>query len=47
LRLQQWRMKMGAFSLLGLVIAWQAFDRIYPTLFATGISFFYAGYRFS
>ena len=31
LRLQQLRMKMGAFSFLGLVIAWQLFDRVFPT----------------
>jgi Zn-dependent protease len=47
LRLQEWRMKMGAFGFLGLVIAWQFFDRAYPTLFASAIEFFYAGYRFS
>lgn len=47
LRLQEWRMKMGAFSLLGLVIAWQLFDRIYPDIFAIGLRSFYAGYRFS
>ena len=47
LRLQQFRMKMGAFAFLGLVIAWQLFDRIFPTLFALGLKAFYVGYRFS
>lgn len=47
LRLQQWRMKMGAFSFLGLVIAWQFFDRAYPQLFDTATRMFYLGYRFS
>lgn len=47
LRLQELRVKMGAFSFLGLVIAWQLFDRIYPDLFALGLNAFYAGYRFS
>lgn len=47
LRLQNLRLKMGAFSFLGLVIAWQVFDRLYPTLFALGLTAFYAGYRFS
>jgi Zn-dependent protease len=47
LRLQDLRLKMGAFSLLGLVVAWQVFDRFYPTLFAFGLDAFYAGYRFS
>ncbi len=46
-RLQQLRMKMGAFSFLGLVIAWQLFDRVFPTLFAMGIGLFYTGYSFS
>jgi Zn-dependent protease len=47
LRLQQLRMQMGGFAFLGLVIAWQVFDRFFPTLFVTGIRVFYAGYRFS
>lgn len=47
LRLQQLRMQMGAFAFVGLVVAWQVFDRIYPTLFSTGIEIFYLGYRFS
>ncbi len=47
LRLQALRLKMGAFSFLGLVIAWQLFDRIYPDIFALGLNAFYAGYRFS
>jgi Zn-dependent protease len=47
LRLQEWRMKMGAFGFLGLIIAWQFFDRAYPQLFDTATRLFYAGYRFS
>jgi len=47
LRLQQFRMKMGAFSILGLVIAWEFFDRAFPTLFAVATDVFYRGYRFS
>ena len=46
-RLQQFRMKMGAFSFLGLVIAWQFFDRLYPDLFAAATNIFYYGYRLS
>jgi Zn-dependent protease len=46
LRLQEFRVKMGVFSIIGLVVAWQLFDRIYPSLFVTGIRLFYAGYRF-
>jgi len=47
LRLQRWRYQMGAFSFLGLVIAWRLFDRIFPDVFAMGLRAFYAGYRFS
>lgn len=47
LRLQEFRVKMGAFAFLGLVIAWQLFDRIYPDIFSFGLRTFYAGYRFS
>lgn len=47
LRLQEWRMKMGALGFLGLIIAWQFFDRAYPQLFDTATRLFYAGYRFS
>ena len=32
---------------LGLVIAWQFFDRAYPDLFATATNLFYFGYRLS
>jgi Zn-dependent protease len=45
LRLQQLRMQMGIFSLVGLVIAWRFFDTFYPTLFNWGTSIFYAGYQ--
>jgi Zn-dependent protease len=47
LRLQELRMKMGGFSFLGLVIAWQLFDRAYPQLFDTATRLFYIGFRFS
>ena len=46
-RLQELRMKMGGFSFLGLVIAWQLFDRAYPDLFNTATNLFYLGYRLS
>ena len=46
-RLQALRVKMGVFSFLGLVIAWQFFDRAYPQLFDTATRLFYLGYRFS
>ncbi|HWE51773.1 MAG TPA: site-2 protease family protein [Bryobacteraceae bacterium] len=47
LRLQEWRMKMGAMAIIGLVVAWQVFDRFYDPLFATSINLLYTGYRFS
>lgn len=47
IRLQQWRMKMGMFSIVGLLIAWQFFDRAYPQLFDTATHIFYTGVRFS
>jgi Zn-dependent protease len=47
LRLQEMRMKMGGFGLLGIVIAWQLFDRIYPDLFDLATRAFYVGYPLS
>ena len=47
LRLQEWRVKMGAMAIIGLVVAWQVFDRVYSPLFSTSIHILYAGYRFS
>ena len=47
IRLQEWRMKMGAMAIIGLVIAWQVFDRVFSPVFAAGIHILYAGYRFS
>ena len=46
-RLQEWRMKMGAMAIIGLVVAWQVFDRVYGPLFAASIHILYRGYRFS
>ncbi len=46
-RLQLLRLRMGAFSFLGLVIAWQVFDRYFPAIFSVALHTFYAGYRFS
>jgi Zn-dependent protease len=40
LRLQNLRMKMGAFAFVGLVVAWRVFDRFFPALFAFGLSLF-------
>ncbi|HWF11243.1 MAG TPA: site-2 protease family protein [Bryobacteraceae bacterium] len=47
LRLQEMRLKMGAFGIIGIVVAWQFFDRVYPGLFALATRAFYMGYTFS
>ena len=47
LRLQEMRMKMGASSLIGMLIAWQVFNRYYPDLFALTTNLFYTGYTLS
>jgi Zn-dependent protease len=46
LRLQELRSKMGGFALLGILIAWQVFDRVYPDLFDAATRLFYVGYTF-
>ncbi len=43
LRLQELRVKMGAFSIIGLLIAWQFLPRVYPQLFDTATRLFYLG----
>jgi Zn-dependent protease len=47
LKLQELRARMGGFGIIGLVIAWQFFDRIYPPLFDFATRAFYIGYTFS
>ncbi|MDP9052777.1 MAG: site-2 protease family protein [Acidobacteriota bacterium] len=47
LKLQAFRLRLGVFGILGLVIAWQFFNYVYPTLFYVAMRAFYAGYRFS
>jgi Zn-dependent protease len=47
LKLQDLRGNMGAFGFLGLVIAWQVFNYIYPTLFDSATRLFYMGFRLS
>jgi Zn-dependent protease len=47
LRLQEMRLKMGGFGLLGIIIAWQLFDRVYPALFDFATRAFYVGYTLS
>jgi Zn-dependent protease len=45
LKLQQFRVQMGRFGFLGLVIAWQFFNYIYPSVFSTASRLFYLGFR--
>lgn len=47
LKLQQWRMQMRTFGIIGLLVAWQFFNYAYPYLFETAIRAFYLGFRFS
>src|SRR5206468_3375351 len=44
-RLQELRMQMRGFAILGLVLAWRAFPYFYYPLFNSAIHAVYAGYR--
>jgi Zn-dependent protease len=45
LKLQDFRGRMGGFGFLGLIIAWQFFNYVYPQLFDTATRAFYMGVR--
>lgn len=47
LKLQEWRVTMGGMSIIGLVIAWQVFDRVFNPLFSAAIRLLYLGIHFS
>jgi Zn-dependent protease len=47
IRLQQFRVKLRTFAIIGLVVAWQVIDRFYPPVLAAGMRFVYLGYRYS
>jgi Zn-dependent protease len=47
LRLQQWRFQIRTFAIIGLVLAWQVFDYVFPPVFAAAGRILYYGYRFS
>ena len=47
LKLQEWRMKMGGMAIIGLVIAWQVFPRLFEPLFSAAVNLLYYGVRFS
>lgn len=44
-RLQEWRIKLRTLAILGLVISWQLFERLYGPLSDAGIRLLYASYR--
>jgi Zn-dependent protease len=43
LKLQEWRGQIRSFALIGLIIAWQVFDRFFPPIFAAATDALYAG----
>ena len=43
LKLQEWRAQIRSFALIGLIVAWQVFDRFYPQIFAAATNALYAG----
>jgi Zn-dependent protease len=45
LKLQEFRGRMGSFGFLGLIIAWQFFNYVYPQLFDSATRAFYMGVR--
>jgi Zn-dependent protease len=44
LRLQEWRMSMRNITIIGLIVAWQLFDRVFPPLFGAAGRLLYFGY---
>ena len=40
-------MKMGGMAIIGLVIAWQVFPRLFDPLFSAAVNLLYYGVRFS
>ena len=47
IRLQEFRIKLRTFAIIGLVIAWQVIDRFYPPVLAAAMRFVYIGSRTS
>lgn len=46
-RLQELRLQTRSVAIIGLVIAWQLFDRLFPPFFSAAGHLLYYGYRFS
>jgi len=42
-RLQEWRMNMRGFAIIGLIVAWRFFPAVYGPVFNTAIDMVYAG----
>jgi Zn-dependent protease len=47
LKLDEWRVKIRSFSIIGLLIGWRLLDLIYDPLLMNGIRAVYVGYRLS
>ena len=47
LKLQQMRFQMRTFAIIGLVLAWELFNRVFPPVFDAAGRMLYYGYRFS
>jgi Zn-dependent protease len=44
IRLQQFRAQLRTFAIIGLVVAWQLIDRLYPPVLVAAMRFVYLGY---
>jgi Zn-dependent protease len=47
LRLQQWRLQMSGFTLIGLLLGWRFFGMVYGPLFESGVRLLYLFYPLS
>ena len=47
LKLDEWRVKIRSFSIIGVLVGWRLLDMIYDPLLMTGIRAVYVGYRLS
>ena len=47
LKLQEWRIKMRGYTIIGLLLGWRLLDLVYEPVLMTGVRLVYAFYRFS
>jgi Zn-dependent protease len=47
LRLQEFRLKIRGYSIIGLLLGWKLLETIYMPILVYGIRFIYLGFRFS